>query len=166
MSSGRYPTGSWNGSTTASARKWSSVRDKCGSGRAARSSSPSGFRTTRRWLHRWVMRRDVEIVAWKDERVAPFALLQQRIGRKVLSPKVLPDAPVAYVAYDLLELDGVDLRDKALRERRALLEAMLTGHAAIHLSPVESAASWDAMARTRESSRARGVEGFMLKHRD
>jgi ATP-dependent DNA ligase len=109
---------------------------------------------------------DGEIVAWKDGRIAPFALLQQRIGRKLLSPKVLADAPVAYVAYDLLELGGVDLRDKPLSERRALLADLLAEHPAFHLSPVETADSWDALERTRESSRARGVEGFMLKHRD
>jgi len=46
---------------------------------------------------------DGEIVVWKDGRVAPFALLQQRIGRKSLTAKVLADAPVAYIAYDLIE---------------------------------------------------------------
>ncbi len=109
---------------------------------------------------------DGEIVAWKDGRVAPFALLQQRIGRKVLTPKVLADAPVAYVAYDLLEVDGADLRDKPQRERRALLEAMLVRNPAIGLSAMETAESWDALARLRATARARGVEGFMLKHRE
>jgi len=109
---------------------------------------------------------DGEIVAWKDERVAPFALLQQRIGRKVLTPRILADAPVAYVAYDLLELDGADLRDKAQSERRTLLEATLADRPAIRLSAMETAESWDALARLRATSRARGVEGFMLKHRD
>ena len=48
---------------------------------------------------------DGEIVVWKgDGKPAPFALLQQRIGRKTLTKKVLADAPVAFMAYDLVEL--------------------------------------------------------------
>jgi DNA ligase-1 len=108
---------------------------------------------------------DGEIVAWKDGRIAPFALLAQRIGRKLLTPKILAEAPVAYVAYDLLELAGADLRDMALAERRVRLEQTLAGHPSIRVSPVESADSWEALALLRESARTRGVEGFMLKHR-
>jgi DNA ligase-1 len=119
---------------------------------------------------------DGEIVVWKGGRVAPFALLQQRIGRKVLSKKVLADAPVGFIAYDLLEWRGSDLRERPQHERRALLEAALAvaeGHAAasddaarLQLSPVERRADWAALAALREESRARGVEGFMLKHRE
>jgi DNA ligase-1 len=108
---------------------------------------------------------DGEIVAWKDGRIAPFALLSQRIGRKLLTPKVLAAAPVAYVAYDLLELAGADLRDMPLAQRRVRLEEALAGHPSIRVSPTETAGSWDALAELRESSRSRGVEGFMLKHR-
>ncbi len=113
---------------------------------------------------------DGEIVVWKDGRVAPFSLLQRRIGRKTLTKKVLAEAPVAFIAYDLLEWGGVDLRERPQDERRALLEAAVAGVAAaedgaIRLSPIESAADWAALAALREQSRARGVEGFMLKHR-
>ena len=109
---------------------------------------------------------DGEIVAWTGGGVAPFALLQQRIGRKVLTPKVLADAPVAYVAYDVLELGGVDLRLRTQGERRAVLEAALESHPAIRISGIESAQTWEEFARLRETSRARGFEGFMLKHRE
>src|SRR4029079_4679699 len=108
---------------------------------------------------------DGEIVAWKDERVAPFALLQQRIGRKALTASVLAQAPVAYVAYDLLELDGNDLRERTLAERRESLASALARHPRIHLSPIEFSSDWAGYARLRATSRARGVEGFMLKHR-
>ena len=54
--------------------------------------------------------------------VQPFALLQQRIGRKNLTAKVLQDAPVAVLAYDLLEWQGHDLRSQPQRQRRAELE--------------------------------------------
>jgi DNA ligase-1 len=108
---------------------------------------------------------DGEIVAWKDGRVAPFALLAQRIGRKTLTPKVLAEAPVGYIAYDVLELSGSDVRELSLAQRRTLLEEALAGHRSIRVSPVQAADSWETFSRLRESSRARGVEGFMLKHR-
>ena len=115
---------------------------------------------------------DGEIVVWKDGRVAPFNLLQKRIGRKVLTKKVLADAPVGFIAYDLLERDGVDLRDRPQHERRALLESALGVDAIdddaprLRISPIERRADWAALAELRTESRARGVEGFMLKHRD
>jgi DNA ligase 1 len=118
---------------------------------------------------------DGEIVVWKDGRVAPFALLQQRIGRKAVTKKVLVDAPVVFIAYDLLERGGADLRERPQHERRSLLEAALEEAAAaggagdaarLQLSPVERRADWAGFAALREESRARGVEGFMLKHRD
>ena len=68
---------------------------------------------------------DGEIVVWKDGRVAPFALLQQRIGSKLLTKKVLADAPVGFIAYDLLEWGGIDLRERPQHERRQALEAAL-----------------------------------------
>jgi DNA ligase 1 len=118
---------------------------------------------------------DGEILVWQDEvdaetgegagRPAPFALLQQRIGRKNLTKKILAEAPVTFMAYDLLEQDGQDLRALPQRERRARLEALLAG-TAFHLSPVETAASWLEFAARRASSRERGVEGFMLKRLD
>ena len=60
---------------------------------------------------------DGEIVVWKDGAPAPFALLQQRIGRKTLTKKVLADAPVGFIAYDLLERGGVDMRERPQFER-------------------------------------------------
>ncbi len=129
---------------------------------------------------------DGEIVAWKDGRVQPFALLQQRIGRKTLTAKVLEQAPAAVLAYDLLEWQGEDWRQRPLGERRAYLEqvvARCSGDAAIQadlldehapaveqavlmLSPLVEGADWHDLARQREASRERGVEGMMLKARD
>lgn len=107
---------------------------------------------------------DGEILVWPEGAAQPasFHLLQQRIGRKTLSKQVLADAPVAFLAYDLLEADGADLRARPLRERRARLEALLQG-TAIAVSPAVPADAWDVYATLREGSRARGVEGFMLK---
>jgi len=110
---------------------------------------------------------DGEIMVWNDaeDRPAPFALLQQRIGRKNLTRKILGDAPVSFMAYDLLEQEGVDLRALPQRERRARLEALLA-ESPIRISPVETAETWMEFAGKRERSRELGVEGFMLKRMD
>ena len=108
---------------------------------------------------------DGEILVWRDDAMASFALLQQRIGRKTLGKKILADAPVTFMAYDILEAGGVDVRKHTQQQRRTQLEAMLAG-TALRLSPVEKRDSWAALATLRTESRARGVEGFMLKRQD
>lgn len=110
---------------------------------------------------------DGEIVVWKDA-VQPFALLQQRIGRKTLSKKVLEDAPVAVLAYDLLEHQGEDWRNHSQAERRAQLEQVIaTCNKPVLLpSPLLTGSTWQDLARQREDSRKLGVEGMMLKARD
>lgn len=108
---------------------------------------------------------DGEILAWKDGRVAPFALLQKRIGRKTLTTRLLAEAPVMLMAYDLLELAGTDLREMPLAARRARLETLLAEHAApaMRLSPLLEGPDWASLAAQRERSRALGVEGLLLK---
>jgi DNA ligase-1 len=110
---------------------------------------------------------DGELLPWKDGRVLPFAHLQRRIGRKTLGKKLLEEVPVALVAYDLLEQDGTDLRPLPLAERRARLERVATDLADPRLiaSPVIAAGSWTELARLREESRGRNVEGMMLKRK-
>ncbi|WP_017479392.1 ATP-dependent DNA ligase [Pseudomonas sp. PAMC 26793] len=110
---------------------------------------------------------DGEIVVWKGA-VQPFALLQQRIGRKTLSKKILEDAPVAMLAYDLLEHHGDDWRNHTQAERRAQLEQVISdcGQPTLRASPLLTGDSWQALAEQREASRSLGVEGMMLKARD
>jgi len=108
---------------------------------------------------------DGEILAWRDGAPAPFALLQQRIGRKTLTKKVLADAPVHFVAYDLLEDGGVDGRGLPQRARRARLETLCAA-AGVAVAPLLQAEGWPALAALRARSREHGVEGLMLKHRD
>jgi DNA ligase-1 len=111
---------------------------------------------------------DGEIVVMKDDRAAPFAALQTRIGRKVLTARILEAAPVVLIAYDLLEAHGADLRELPQAERRSrLAQAVEAADAArLRLSPLLSRASWGDYAALRAEARARGVEGLMLKHRD
>ncbi|AKF03699.1 ATP-dependent DNA ligase [Sandaracinus amylolyticus] len=111
---------------------------------------------------------DGEAMAWRDDRPLPFAIMQRRIGRKVLGPKVLAEAPVVFLAYDLLEEDREDLRERPFDERRARLEHVIRerGDPRLRLSPLIDAPSWEALAELRARSREEGTEGLMLKHRD
>jgi DNA ligase-1 len=110
---------------------------------------------------------DGEVLVWHEgaDAPAPFAELQKRIGRKSLSSKLLAELPAVLVCYDLLELDGVDTRALPQHERRALLETQVAQAAMpqLKLSPTVTAAGWDQLAELRAGSRARGVEGMMLK---
>jgi DNA ligase-1 len=108
---------------------------------------------------------DGELLVWPEgaTQPAPFAALQKRLNRKVIGAKLLAEAPVRFVAYDLLEDGGIDVRALPQIERRARLEARLHG-TTIALSPLVQAADWPAFAGVRAQSRERGVEGFMLKH--
>ncbi len=111
---------------------------------------------------------DGEILVWPPgDAPAPFAALQKRIGRKLLSAKLLAELPAVLVAYDLLELDGVDVRQLPQHERRALLEQLVVqaGQPQLRLSPLVLAEDWAQLARIRTESRARGMEGMMLKAR-
>lgn len=107
---------------------------------------------------------DGEVLAWADGRPLPFAKLQQRIGRIRLTPAILTAAPARFLAYDLLELGGEDLRARPLAERRTrLLELLRDAPAALGVSAALDAANWDALLHAREAARERGVEGLMLK---
>jgi DNA ligase-1 len=108
--------------------------------------------------------------------LALFASLQQRLGRKVVSEKTLREWPVAFIAYDLLESEGRDIRATPLHERRALLEQLVHRLFAeskargerlpLRISPTVSAKTWEELAEKREQARALRREGLMLKARD
>ena len=131
---------------------------------------------------------DGEILAWSGESPQPFARLQRRLGRKTVSARTRAAFPVVLLAYDLLELDGKDLRARPLVERRGLLEKVMgdaqqrlpanaepldlfemvappRSSLALRISEVLRPASWDDLARMRLGSRERQVEGIMLKRR-
>jgi DNA ligase-1 len=110
---------------------------------------------------------DGELLVWQagSEHPAPFKLLQQRLNRKLVGKKLLADAPVAFMAYDLLEQAGADLRGQPQRLRRqSLLDALADGP--FRVSAALQVASWEEAASLRQQSRSRGVEGFMLKSLD
>ena len=107
---------------------------------------------------------DGEVLPWQGGAPLPFAQMQRRIGRKALGKRILSEVPVVLMAYDLLEWEGRDIRERPLEWRRAQLESV-PRDAALVLSPAVEAGSWEELRRLREESRARKVEGFMLKRR-
>jgi DNA ligase 1 len=110
---------------------------------------------------------DGELLVWHSgsTQPAPFQLLQQRIGRKTVGKKLLADAPVVFVAYDLLELAGTDQRGQPQAQRRMLLERLLSG-TPLRVSPRLVCASWPQLVAERQRARSLGVEGLMLKQQD
>jgi DNA ligase 1 len=109
---------------------------------------------------------DGEILAWdmEQDRPLPFAKLQQRIARKAISAKLLKEVPAVLQAYDCLEFEGSDIRDQSQAHRRLNLEGLTAQFPALKLSQRVVSSTWQALHQLREESRARGVEGFMLKN--
>lgn len=110
---------------------------------------------------------DGEILAFADGIPLNFNVLQTRIGRKTVSKKLLKEAPVALMAYDILEHDGEDIRSLPMEERRKLLEEVVqeAGHSALLLSPTVDFSSWKELTELRKTSRERMSEGIMLKRK-
>ena len=112
---------------------------------------------------------DGEILAWKDGRVMPFAALQKRLGRKNPGKKVMEDSPVIFLAFDLLEVDGEDWRNRPLHQRRSKLADIvhaIPGGSRFDTSSQVRAPSWETLALARAQSRELGTEGLMLKRLD
>ena len=109
---------------------------------------------------------DGEILAWGDH-VLPFSHLQHRIGRKHVTTRIMQEVPVRFLAYDLLEEDYRDQRTCALSDRRQRLETLLEQRGdTLQVSPLIDCRDWSRLAKLRDESRDRGVEGLMLKARD
>lgn len=123
----------------------------------------------------------------------PFSALQQRLGRKKVSEKMLQENPVAYLVFDVLYAGGELLIDRPLRERARILDELLgknlnhTGHReaqrkigtqgkltfgneegipahSIIRAPVFRAASPDELEELFAAAQARGNEGLMIKN--
>ena len=121
---------------------------------------------------------DGEILAFAEGDVLPFSLLQRRLGRSAgnVSKKMLAEIPCVFMAFDLLEAKGQDLRERPLIERRAKLLQILTPGACsetpscagalseyLRVSTSMSASTWQEAAAMRSMSRSLKVEGLMLK---
>ncbi|MCB4805635.1 DNA ligase-1 [Methylobacterium brachiatum] len=115
---------------------------------------------------------DGELLILRERRVQSFNVLQQRLNRKAVTAKLLEEFPAHVRAYDLLTLDGDDLRAEPFATRREKLEALVTrlDHARIDISPLVPFADWEALAAARADPASVGagedadaIEGVMLK---
>jgi DNA ligase-1 len=117
---------------------------------------------------------DGEIMVWPagSDKPAPFAQLQRRLGRKAPGRKLLAECPAAFVAYDLLEQGGDDLRQRPLSQRRAALEELLQdlpettptpAAGLLRLSPRLPLTAWEQLEPLRQQAASAAAEGLMLK---
>ena len=111
---------------------------------------------------------DGEILAWQDEAPLPFNLLQTRIGRKTVPKAILSKAPVILYAYDLLEWQGKDIRDRSFNERRRMLESLCANQSKalpLRLSERLSFDTWAVLGDLRDVARSHHAEGLMIKNK-
>lgn len=103
-----------------------------------------------------------------DGGAASFNALQQRLGRKTVSKKMLAESPAFVRLYDVLTLDGDDLRTLEWEKRRRALERLVPQLPDSHfdLSALVEANDFDHLAQIREGTRDAAIEGLMLKRRD
>ena len=110
---------------------------------------------------------DGEIIAFENGQPLGFNVLQSRIGRKNVSKAILKKAPVLMIAYDLLEHNGVDIREKPMQDRRVELEKLVKQVASdkLLISNLVDFNNWEELVKEREKSRQHHAEGLMLKHK-
>jgi DNA ligase 1 len=111
---------------------------------------------------------DGEIIPAIDGKPLPFSVLQTRIGRKNIGKKQLQDVPICFFAYDILEFDGQDYREKTMAERRLKLEEIILPikNKSIQISEIINFTSWKDLEETRKNSREMNSEGIMLKRKN
>lgn len=109
---------------------------------------------------------DGEILAYANHHPLSFGELQKRLGRKNVSKSMQKKVPVVFIVYDLLEYNGIDIRNKPMHERRLILESLDLPSPKIILSQLVKGENWQHILNLRLQSREKGVEGLMLKKRD
>lgn len=112
---------------------------------------------------------DGEILAFKDERPLPFAELQKRLGRKIVSKGIQEKHPVHFMIYDLLEWEGEDLRHLPYLVRRELIEkyrSRLLAHPLYRIPPAFEVPDWETARAWRQEAVKGGTEGLIFKKKD
>jgi DNA ligase-1 len=113
---------------------------------------------------------DGEILPWVEDNIGSFNDLQTRIGRKTVSAALLKKTPVVIRAYDLLEWQGQDIRQRPFIERRQLLEQLYDNikeaGLPLQLSERIDLKSWDEALHEKAKSRDLRSEGLMFKRKE
>ena len=111
---------------------------------------------------------DGEIICFSNNKPMPFNVLQTRIGRKNITTKILQEAPVVFIAYDILEIGHVDVRNQSQEKRREQLEylhSQTPSETVFRLSTLHQFTSWDDLKKLHLHSRENVAEGFMIKRK-
>ena len=116
---------------------------------------------------------DGEILIWDENKNRPknFSLLQKRLGRKSPSLKIQKDLPVVFMAYDILEINGKDIRSKILSERRNILEKSFSNLISedksiigkIKITKLHQISNWIDLEEVKNSARNLNTEGLVIK---
>lgn len=108
---------------------------------------------------------DGELMCGQFPEIRGFQDLQKRLGRTRPTARIISQYPVFVFAYDLLELKGVDIRQKPLHERRLLLTQLVEAqrHPFLHPSPLIDGIHWSDICQKRHEARRHTAEGIMLK---
>ena len=116
----------------------------------------------------WTATLDGELLVVRECVVAAFQDLQQRLNRKTVTKKMLTDYPVHIRLYDVLELDGEDLRGLPLSQRRARLEAWVFTHQPqrMDVSEILNIDTGEKLQEIWSATRGDSIEGLMLKRKD
>jgi DNA ligase-1 len=110
----------------------------------------------------WIL--DGEVLAWMDGRALSFATLQQRLGRKQVPLTLLLDAPVIFLAFDVLRAASEDLIDLPLQDRKDVLERIPDG-GVIRRTPYRRLDATEVVGWYEDAMR-RGNEGAVFKAPD
>ncbi len=120
---------------------------------------------------------DGEILIWDEIKNCPkeFSLLQKRLGRKSPSAKIQKDLPVVFIAYDILEMNGNDIRSKVLSERRNILEEKFynpisedqnNNSRKIKITKLLKIKNWEELEEAKNSARNIKTEGLVIKNKN
>ena len=120
---------------------------------------------------------DGEILIWDESKKVPkdFSLLQKRLGRKSPSIRIQKELPVVFIAYDILEINGNDIRSKILSERRNILEEKLFNSLSedqtfiskkIKITKLLQINNWEEVEQAKKSARNINTEGLVIKNKN
>jgi DNA ligase 1 len=109
---------------------------------------------------------DGELLIRRGADVAPFADLQKRLGRKVVSKAMLQSHPASLRLYDVLTWQAEDLRAQPLAMRRSQLQHATFDSPRIDLSPLLPFTTWEDLTAIRANPPAQVIEGVMIKRRN
>jgi len=120
---------------------------------------------------------DGEILIWDENKNRPkdFSLLQKRLGRKSPSTKIQKDLPVVFIAYDILEINGKDIRSEILSQRRNILEGKFLNSILkvntitsnkIKITKLLKITNWEEVEEAKNSARDINTEGLVIKNKN